>query len=91
MAKVLCPQCNKAYAFSLPQINNMVRLLDFAEKYISKSCPYIAGGLFVGAGYWSAVTYGAITVMQVLRKPRLFGVLYVEGGNLRRRAGRAIP
>ena len=43
----------------------MVRLLDFAEKTISKSCPYIAGGLFVGAGYWSAVTYGAITVMQV--------------------------
>ena len=75
MAKVLCPQCNKAYAFSLPQINNMVRLLDFAEKYISKSCPYIAGGLFVGAGYWSAVTYGAITVMQVMRKPRLLGVL----------------
>jgi len=66
MAKVLCPQCNVAYAFSLPQINNMVRLLDFAEKYISKSCPYIAGGLFVGAGYWSAVTYGAITVMQVM-------------------------
>ena len=65
LAKVFCPQCNKAYAFSLPKINNMVRVLDFAEKTISKSCPYIAGGLFVGAAYWSAVTYGAITVMQV--------------------------
>ena len=53
----------------------MVRLLDFAEKYISKSCPYIAGGLFVGAGYWSAVTYGAITVMQVMQKPRRSGVV----------------
>ena len=65
LAKVFCPQCNKAYTFSLPKINNMVRVLDFAEKTTSKSCPYIAGGLFVGAAYWSAVTYGAITVMQV--------------------------
>ncbi|KAF5400228.1 Membrane-associated RING-CH protein 5A, partial [Paragonimus heterotremus] len=29
------------------------------------SC-YFAGGLVVGSVYWSAVTYGAITVMQVL-------------------------
>ena len=65
LAKVFCPQCNKAYTFSLPKINNVVRVLDFAERTISKSCPYVAGGLFVGAAYWSAVTYGAITVMQV--------------------------
>jgi E3 ubiquitin-protein ligase MARCH5 len=44
----------------------MVQLLDLMEKTISKSCPYIAGGLFLGATYWSAVTYGAITVMQVM-------------------------
>jgi len=66
LAKVLCPQCNKAYTFSLPKINKMVQLLDLIEKSIVKSCPYIAGGLFVGAGYWSAVTYGAITMMQVM-------------------------
>jgi len=65
-APVSCPQCNSEYAFTFPRINPLVETLDLAEKTIVKTCPYLAGGIFVGAMYWSAVTYGAITVMQVM-------------------------
>ena len=42
-----------------------MRLLDVVEKYINKVCPFAAGCLILGSAYWTAVTYGAVTVMQV--------------------------
>lgn len=33
---------------------------------IRKGSPFIAAGCLVGTLYWSAVTYGAITVLQVV-------------------------
>jgi len=65
-AKVECPQCKEEYVFTFPRLNGLVRVIDVIEKAIVKTCPYLAGGLFVGAIYWSAVSYGAITVMQVM-------------------------
>ena len=43
----------------------MVYLMDIADKIIYKTCPFVAGGMFIGSVYWTAVTYGAVTVMQV--------------------------
>lgn len=40
--------------------------MELVDKAIYKLCPFVAGGLFVGSVYWTAVTYGAVTVMQVL-------------------------
>ena len=40
-------------------------LMDIADKIIYKTCPFVAGGMFIGSVYWTAVTYGAVTVMQV--------------------------
>ena len=39
--------------------------MDVVDKIIYKVCPFVAGGIFVGSVYWTAVTYGAVTVMQV--------------------------
>jgi len=65
-AKVECPQCKEEYVFTFPRVNAVVRVVDLFEKLVVKTCPYLAGGIFVGTMYWSAVTYGAITVMQIM-------------------------
>lgn len=44
----------------------LVLVLDTIDSFIYKSCPFMAAGIVVGAVYWCAVTYGAITVMQVI-------------------------
>lgn len=40
-------------------------MLDLADRLISKAGPFAAAGIMVGSIYWTAVTYGAVTVMQV--------------------------
>lgn len=42
-----------------------VALLDAMEEITHKICPFIAGGVLLGSIYWIAITYGAVTVMQV--------------------------
>ncbi|XP_032807970.2 E3 ubiquitin-protein ligase MARCHF5 isoform X1 [Petromyzon marinus] len=44
----------------------VVYILDLADRMIYKACPFAAAGIMVGSIYWTAVTYGAVTVMQVL-------------------------
>lgn len=65
-AKVLCPQCNTEYLIIFPKLGPLVYIMDVTDRIISKLCPFIAGGIFIGSVYWTAVTYGAVTVMQVL-------------------------
>lgn len=43
-----------------------VALLDAMEEITHKVCPFIAGGVLLGSIYWIAITYGAVTVMQVV-------------------------
>lgn len=43
----------------------IVVILDSINAVICKVCPFLAAGVMVGALYWVAVTYGAVTVMQV--------------------------
>ena len=49
---------------SLPS-GPVVYVLDLADRLISKAGPFAAAGIMVGSIYWTAVTYGAVTVMQV--------------------------
>ena len=56
------PICNVLFLFFL---GLGTRMLDILEKYIHKLCPYAAAGLLLGSLYWTSVTYGAVTVMQV--------------------------
>lgn len=64
--EVACPQCNSAYIILYPNSGLFVRILDTIDRVICKACPFIAGGILVGSVYWTAVTYGAVTIMQVL-------------------------
>jgi len=66
-AKVSCPQCNTEYCIFYPRqgIGSLVVLMDSVDALISKVCPFVAAGIVVGSIYWTAVTYGAVTVMQV--------------------------
>lgn len=64
--KVACPQCNTEYIIIFPKLGPMIYLLDIANQMIHKICPFVAGGIFIGSVYWTLVTYGAVTVMQVL-------------------------
>lgn len=64
--KVSCPQCGAEYLIVFPKLGPVVYLMDIADRIIYKICPFVAGGIFIGSVYWTAVTYGAVTVMQVL-------------------------
>lgn len=63
---VSCPQCNTAYTISYPEFGAILYLIDSGEKVVNKVCPIAASGIVVGSLYWSAVTFGAITVMQIM-------------------------
>lgn len=64
--QVICPQCQEPYKIGFPRKGPIAEGCDMIEKFLSKSCPFVAGGILVGSVYWIAVTYGAVTVMQVL-------------------------
>ncbi|XP_053619589.1 E3 ubiquitin-protein ligase MARCHF5 [Plodia interpunctella] len=64
--KVLCPQCKAEYIVVFPSMGAFVALLDAVEEITHKICPFIAGGVLLGSIYWIAITYGAVTVMQVV-------------------------
>jgi E3 ubiquitin-protein ligase MARCH5 len=66
LTKVSCPQCNADYLIVFPRLGPVVYLMDVVDRVIYKLCPFVAGGIFIGSVYWTAVTYGAVTVMQVL-------------------------
>lgn len=64
-AKVSCPQCNTEYLIFYPKLGPLVIIMDSVDALISRVCPFVAAGIVVGSIYWTAVTYGAVTVMQV--------------------------
>ncbi|CAG7699653.1 unnamed protein product [Allacma fusca] len=64
-AKVSCPQCNTEYIIFYPRLGSLVIIMDSVDALISRVCPFVAAGIVVGSIYWTAVTYGAVTVMQV--------------------------
>ncbi|XP_017775998.1 PREDICTED: E3 ubiquitin-protein ligase MARCH5 [Nicrophorus vespilloides] len=66
MGKVSCPQCQTEYIIVFPNMGTLVLIMDTVDSFIYKGCPFLAAGIVVGAIYWCAVTYGAITVMQVV-------------------------
>lgn len=42
-----------------------VQVLNKLDKAANQFCPFLAAGVVVTTLYWSAASYGAITVMQV--------------------------
>lgn len=66
LAPVRCPQCNTEYVILFPQMGPVVMVMDLIDEFISRSCPFVAAGVVIGSVYWTAVTFGAVTVMQVV-------------------------
>uniref|UniRef100_H2YLS6 E3 ubiquitin-protein ligase MARCHF5 n=2 Tax=Ciona savignyi TaxID=51511 RepID=H2YLS6_CIOSA len=64
--KVHCPQCNTEYVISFPSFGKLCSVIQMIDRMIYKASPLMATGVLLGSVYWTAVTYGAITVMQVL-------------------------
>ncbi|CAH0396142.1 unnamed protein product [Bemisia tabaci] len=63
---VACSACNTEYIIVYPKLGIFVHILDTIANVNYKICPLIAAGIFVGSIYWTAVSYGAVTVMQVV-------------------------
>ncbi|KAM9338241.1 E3 ubiquitin-protein ligase MARCHF5 [Symphorus nematophorus] len=63
---VNCPQCGTEYHISFPKMGPLVYFLQQVDRLLSRASPFAAVGVVVGTVYWSAVTYGAVTVMQVV-------------------------
>uniref|UniRef100_A0A3Q4B8A9 E3 ubiquitin-protein ligase MARCHF5 n=1 Tax=Mola mola TaxID=94237 RepID=A0A3Q4B8A9_MOLML len=63
---VSCPQCGTEYHITFPKMGPVVYFLQQIDKALSRASPFAAVGVVVGTVYWSAVTYGAVTVMQVV-------------------------
>lgn len=64
--RVQCQQCQTEYIIVLPNMGIVADLLEGIDSVIKRSSPFIAAGIFVGSFYWTAVTYGAITILQVV-------------------------
>lgn len=64
--KVVCPQCIAEYIIVYPKQSSLAYTLDIIERVLNRFCPFLAGGILVGSVYWTAVTYGAVTIMQIL-------------------------
>ncbi|KAM8853894.1 E3 ubiquitin-protein ligase MARCHF5 isoform 2-T3 [Synchiropus picturatus] len=63
---VSCPQCGTEYLIIFPKMGPVVFFLQQVDRALSWASPFAAVGVVVGTVYWSAVTYGAVTVMQVV-------------------------
>lgn len=62
---VSCQQCQTEYIIVFPQMGKVANILEAFDNLIKRVSPFLAAGIFVGSLYWTAVTYGAITFLQV--------------------------
>lgn len=71
MRRVTCPQCQTEYIIVYPAMSYSVQLMERFDTMIKCLSPFLAAGILVGSLYWTAVTYGAVTVLQVIIQIRL--------------------
>lgn len=64
--RVNCPQCQTEYIIIFPEMGTFVGILEGIDTIVKRLSPFLAAGVIVGSLYWTAVTYGAVTVLQVL-------------------------
>lgn len=63
--KVSCPQCQTDYIIVFPSMGTLANILEGVDTLARRVSPLLTAGLIVGSLYWTAVTYGAITILQV--------------------------
>ncbi|XP_044317031.1 E3 ubiquitin-protein ligase MARCHF5 [Drosophila rhopaloa] len=67
---VLCQQCQTEYIIVFPRMNPVAGALEWLDYTVRRTCPYLAAGVFMCCVYWTAITYGAVTVFQVVGQRR---------------------
>ncbi|XP_017081764.1 E3 ubiquitin-protein ligase MARCHF5 [Drosophila eugracilis] len=66
LRSVSCPQCQTEYIIVFPQMGKFGGALEAMDNFIKRLSPFLAAGFFVGSLYWTAVTYGAVTFLQIV-------------------------
>lgn len=64
--RVSCPQCQSEYIIVLPSMGALANVLEGIDTLIKRISPFLTAGVIVGSIYWTAVTYGAVTVLQTV-------------------------
>ncbi|XP_053678576.1 E3 ubiquitin-protein ligase MARCHF5 [Anopheles nili] len=62
--KINCPQCQTKYIIILPSMGSFAYLLERLDIIANQLSPGVAAGAIVCSIYWSAITFGAVTVIQ---------------------------
>jgi len=63
---VACPQCGTDYTIWFPPSSMFMKVLDTLDMMVGHMYPWVTGGIMVGGIYWSLVTFGAVTIIQVV-------------------------
>ncbi|XP_054082054.1 E3 ubiquitin-protein ligase MARCHF5 [Zeugodacus cucurbitae] len=79
MRAVSCQQCQTEYIIVFPQMGKVANLLEAFDNIIKRLSPFLAAGIFVGSLYWTAVTYGAVTFLQIVGHKK--GLALMENGD----------
>lgn len=66
MRRVTCPQCQTEYIIVYPSLGIILEAMERFDTMVKCLSPFLAAGIMVGSLYWTAVTYGAITILQVV-------------------------
>lgn len=49
----------------------LVRILNKLDNTANQLCPFLAAGFVISTLYWSAASYGAVTMMQVYSNKKI--------------------
>lgn len=79
LRSVSCPQCQTEYIIVFPQMGKFGGALEAMDNLIKRLSPFLAAGFFVGSLYWTAVTYGAVTFLQIVGHEH--GMSIMEAGD----------
>lgn len=79
LRSVSCQQCQTEYIIVFPQMGRFANILESFDNIIKRLSPFLAAGIVVGSLYWTAVTYGAVTVLQIVGHKK--GLALMENGD----------
>lgn len=79
LRSVSCQQCQTEYIIVFPAMGKFANVLEVFDNLIKRLSPFLAAGIFVGSIYWTAVTYGAVTFLQIVGHKK--GLALMENGD----------
>lgn len=63
--QLACQQCNLKYEFSYPYNGLFLQVCDSIDKFINTASSILAFGAILATTYWSLLSYGAVTILQI--------------------------